>query len=199
MSRLSSDDRRVLLDIARSAISSVILEKRIPDLAPLTVNPQGEAYSTLLNVPAGAFVTLHRGGRLRGCVGRVENPGPLVETIAHAAISAALHDFRFPPVAPEEIANLEIEISVLSALNLIAPESIVVGVHGLMIVKDEYRGLLLPQVAQERQWSVQRFLEETCGKAGLPPEAWKDASTRIFAFTAEVFSEASLRISSLAD
>jgi AmmeMemoRadiSam system protein A len=187
MSPLSSEDCRALLEVARRAILNAVLEKRLPDFAP---------QSPSIRVSAGAFVTLLCGGRLRGCVGQVENPGPLVETIARAAINAALHDFRFPPVAAEEVSTLEIEISVLSPLDPIAPEAIIVGHHGLMVVKDEYRGLLLPQVAQERRWSVQRFLEETCAKAGLPREAWREPSTQILAFTAEVFSEASLQASS---
>jgi len=184
MSQLSSDDRRALLDLARRAISGAVIEKRIPDFS---------AHSASLSVPAGAFVTLHRNGRLRGCVGQVESAGPLAEVIARAAINAALYDFRFPPVAAEEVATLEIEISVLSPLDPIAPEAIIVGRHGLMVVKDENRGLLLPQVAQELRWSGQRFLEETCAKAGLPRDAWREPSTQVFAFTAEVFSETSLQ------
>jgi AmmeMemoRadiSam system protein A len=186
MSQLSSDDRRALLDLARRTISSAVTEGRIPDSPP---------HSVPLSVTGGAFVTLHRNGRLRGCVGEVENPGPLAESIVRAAINAALHDFRFPPVVAEEVADLEIEISVLSRLDPIAPEDIIVGTHGLMVVKDENRGLLLPQVAQERQWSSQRFLEETCIKAGLPRNAWREPFTQIFAFTAEVFSEPSVQVS----
>jgi AmmeMemoRadiSam system protein A len=187
MSRLSSEDRRALLDLARRAISSAIMEKRVLDFS---------AHSDSLRVPAGAFVTLHRSGRLRGCVGQVESSDPLAETIAHAAINAALYDFRFAPVTAEEVACLEIEISVLSPLDLIAPEAIIVGRHGLMIVKEKNRGVLLPQVAQERKWSGQRFLEETCAKAGLPLNAWEEPSTQVFAFTAEVFSETSMQASS---
>jgi AmmeMemoRadiSam system protein A len=185
MSRLCSDDCRALLDLARRAISSAIIEKRIPDFPP---------YSAALTEPAGAFVTLHRGGQLRGCVGQVESPDPLAETVARAAINAALHDSRFPAVEAEEIRSLEIEISVLSALEPIALEAIIVGRHGLMIVKGERRGLLLPQVAAERRWSCQVFLEETCAKAGLPRDAWSEPSTRVFAFAAEVFSDTSLRV-----
>jgi AmmeMemoRadiSam system protein A len=185
MSRLSSDDCRLLLDLARRAISSAIIEKRILDFSP---------YPSTLTQPAGAFVTLHRDGQLRGCVGQVEASDPLGDAVARAAINAALHDSRFPAVEADEVRRLEIEISVLSPPEPIAPETILPGHHGLLIVKGEHRGLLLPQVAAGRRWSSQRFLEETCAKAGLPRDAWRDPATRIFAFTAEVFSDIRLRV-----
>jgi AmmeMemoRadiSam system protein A len=185
MSRLSSDDGRVLLDLARRAISTAVIEKRILDFSP---------YPSALTQPAGAFVTLHRDGQLRGCVGQVEASDPLGDAVARAAINAALHDSRFPAVEADEVTSLEIEISVLSPPEPIAPEKILPGPHGLLIMKDEHRGLLLPQVAAGRRWSSQRFLEETCIKAGLPRDAWRDPATRILGFTAEVFSDAGLRV-----
>jgi AmmeMemoRadiSam system protein A len=185
MSPLSSDDCRVLLDLARRAISSAVIEKRIPDFSP---------YPSTLMQQAGAFVTLHRDGQLRGCVGQVEASDPLGDAVARAAINAALHDSRFPAVEADEVGSLEIEISVLSPPESIAPEKILPGHHGLLIVKGEHRGLLLPQVAAGRRWSSQRFLEETCAKAGLPRDAWRDPATSILGFTAEVFSDVSLRV-----
>src|ERR1700730_3480427 len=185
MSRLSSDDCRVLLDLARRAISSAVIEKRILNFSP---------YPPALAQPAGAFVTLHRDGQLRGRVGQVESSDPLGDAVVRAAINAALHDSRFPAVEADEVGSLEIEISVLSLPESIAPETILPGRHGLLIVKDEHRGLLLPQVAAGRRWSSQRFLEETCAKAGLPRDAWRDPATRVFAFTAEVFSDISTRV-----
>jgi len=122
-------------------------------------------------------------------VGQVENPGPLADVVARSAISAALHDSRFPPVSAEEVASLEIEISVLTAPERILPEAIVTGRHGLIVARGSFRGLLLPQVATERNWSAQRLLEETCIKAGLVRDAWRDPATEVFSFTAEVFSE----------
>ena len=185
MSRLCSDDCRVLLGLARRAILSAVIEKRILDFPP---------YPAALSEPTGAFVTLHRDGQVRGCVGQVESPDSLADTVARAAINAALHDSRFPAVEAEEVESLEIEISVLSPPEPIAPGAILVGRHGLLIVEGEHRGLLLPQVATERQWSLQRFLEETCAKAGLPRDAWREPSTRVLAFTAEVFSDTSVRV-----
>jgi AmmeMemoRadiSam system protein A len=180
MSRLSSNDWPALVGIARRAISSAILEKCIPDFPP---------YPAALSQPRGAFVSLYRGGILRGCVGQVENPGPLAEVVARAAINAALHDSRFPPISAEEIATLEIEISVLTSPEPFLPEAIVAGLHGLLVVRGSFRGLLLPQVATERKWSGRRLLEETCIKAGLARDAWRDPATEVFGFTAEVFSE----------
>ncbi len=175
------------MDIARRAISSAILEQSIPDFPP---------HPAALSEPRGAFVSLYCSGNLRGCVGQVENPGALADVVARSAISAALYDSRFPPVGAHEIAVLEIEISVLSALERIQPEEIVAGTHGLVVARGSFRGLLLPQVATERKWSSQRLLEETCVKAGLPRDAWRDLSTQVFGFTAEVFSEKRERRSS---
>jgi AmmeMemoRadiSam system protein A len=187
MSRLSSDDWVALVGIARRAIASAILEKRILDFPP---------YPAALSEPGGAFVSLYRGGILRGCVGQVENPGPLADVVARSAINAALHDSRFPPIRPEEIETLEIEISVLTAPERILPEAIVAGRHGLLVARGSSRGVLLPQVAVERKWSGQRLLEETCVKAGLASDAWRDPATQVFGFTAEIFSEKGQRTSS---
>jgi AmmeMemoRadiSam system protein A len=184
MSRLSSDDWLALAEIARRAISSAILEKGIPNFPD---------FPAALSERRGAFVSLYHAGALRGCVGQVENPGPLAEVVARSAINAALYDSRFTPIDAEEVAALEIEISVLTAPKHILPEGIVLGRHGLMVVRGSFRGLLLPQVAPERKWSSQRLLEETCVKAGLARDAWRDPVTEVFGFTAEVFSERKAR------
>jgi len=180
MSPLSPEDRRALLDLARRSISVAILEKKVPEIP----RQQGA-----LAERAGAFVTLQCGGKLRGCVGIMDDPPPLAETVIHAAVSAALADSRFAPLAGEELAGLEIEISVLSQPEPITVDRIVLGLHGLLVVSGKSRGVLLPQVAVERNWTGLRFLEETCDKAGLSSDTWKDPAVKIFAFTAEVFSD----------
>jgi AmmeMemoRadiSam system protein A len=180
MSRLSSDDWHALAEIAHRSISGAVIEKSLPDLP---------SFPPSLSKPAGAFVSLYCRGDLRGCVGQVENPGPLADVVAQSAISAALYDTRFSPIASDEIAELKVEISVLSVPEIISPEAIVVGRHGLLITRDGCKGLLLPQVAIERKWSAQRFLEETCVKAGLSRIAWRDPATKVFGFTAEIYSE----------
>lgn len=185
MSRLSSEDWLALAEIARRAISSAILERLIPEF----FIPGGA-----LSERRGAFVSLYCAGVLRGCVGQVENPGPLADVVARSAINAALNDDRFSPVHPGEIDQLEIEISVLSALERVSPEAIVAGQHGLLVARGPFRGLLLPQVAAERNWTAQRLLEETCVKAGLGREEWRDPATEVYGFTAEIFSERTRKI-----
>jgi len=140
----------------------------------------------------GAFVTLHRRGRLRGCVGQVASGGSVLETVVHCAKAAALEDPRFDRVGPEELGEIEIELSILSKLETISPGQIEAGKHGLMVSLGSQRGVLLPQVAAQFRWSGQRLLEETCVKAGLHRDAWKNPGIRVQAFTAVVFSESDL-------
>ena len=180
MSRLSNDDWLTLLEIARRSISSAVLEQCFPEIP---------SYSQALKISRGAFVSLYRGGKLRGCVGQVEDLGPLAEVVARAAIGAALHDPRFAPVGANEIASLQIELSVLSPLECLAPEAIIAGKHGLVVSRGRSTAVQLPQVASERCWSAQKFLEQTCEKAGLPADAWRDSETRILGFTVELYPE----------
>jgi uncharacterized protein len=180
MCSLAESEKRLLVEIARRSVIAAV-----EGHPPLESLPENEG----LRRAAGAFVTLHVGSRLRGCIGQLPGQDALVEVVAHCARLAALEDPRFHPVKKEDLAGIEIEISVLSELEDIAPESIVSGKHGLFVSRDGQRGVLLPQVAMQTGWSALRFLEETCVKAGLDPQAWKDPETRIQAFTAEVFSE----------
>lgn len=141
-----------------------------------------------LNQARGAFVTLTRRGELRGCIGNLSADRPLAETVARMAAAAAFKDPRFPPVAPEEIGELEYEISVLTPFEKITDVGdIKVGKHGLIVQRGYRSGLLLPQVPVEYGWDRQTFLEQTCCKAGLPKDAWKEKDTEIFIFSAEVF------------
>ena len=179
MSPLTEDDERSLLALARQALHSAAEGRPLPPPPPA---------SPALLEPAGVFVTLRSQGELRGCIGQVEARGPLVQTVAECAESAALRDPRFPPVAALEVPDIRIEISVLSPLFEIRPEQIEIGRHGLLISRGFRRGLLLPQVAPEWGWDAQRFLQETCRKAGLPADAWQHGA-RLQAFTTRVFSE----------
>ncbi len=185
MSQLPSEDRRALLELARRAIVEAVRSGRRLEV-PIPTGRLAEC--------AGAFVTLRWRGRLRGCIGQVEPTEPLASTVARCAVAAAQEDPRFDPASPEELPELEIEISVLSLLEPIRPEEVEVGKHGLLVSRAGLRGLLLPQVATEYGWSRERFLEETCAKAGLDRGAWKDPATRMEAFTAEVFAEADFRV-----
>jgi AmmeMemoRadiSam system protein A len=180
MSPLPEDDRHALLELARRAITAAVARQPAPPLPILSSNVSG----------CGAFVSLHRHGRLRGCIGLIESSSLLTDTIARCAVSAALEDPRFDPLTAAELAGLEVEISVLSPLVTARPEEVEVGRHGLRIRQGYFSGLLLPQVASKYNWSRERFLAETCRKAGLHPEAWREPDTRLEIFTAEVFSEA---------
>lgn len=176
---LTEADQQTLLRIARRALDEQIrkIAAARPDDVPRS-----------LDRPGGAFVTLHLWGELRGCIGRVETSAPVYQTVYECAVSAALHDPRFQPATAEEVPALSIEISTLSPLDDAAPKDIQVGVHGIMVSLGTKRGLLLPQVATERNWDPMRFLEQTCIKAGLAADAWQ-CGARIQVFTAQVFSE----------
>lgn len=186
MSSLGSPQKRLLLDVARRSVTAAVTRSELPETLPneSDLGPFG-----------GAFVTLHMGGRLRGCIGQIVSAGSLVQIVAYAARGAALEDPRFSPIRPQELALVEIEVSILSSFEEITPERIEAGKHGLMISRGPQRGLLLPQVAVQYGWTAERFLAETCIKAGFERRAWMDPSTRIHAFTAEVFSETEFRCS----
>jgi AmmeMemoRadiSam system protein A len=177
---LSDTDRRAMLELARRAIADAVSLQK-----PLQVIPQNGVFSE----KHGVFVTIQARGRLRGCIGVVEAFEPLGESVARCAASAALHDPRFSPVCAEELPDLNLEISVLSKPEPIRPENIEIGKHGLLVAQGVKRGLLLPQVAVEHKLGRERFLEETCRKAGLKAEAWQEPGTQILGFTCEVFSE----------
>ncbi len=176
--KLTSEDKKELVELARRAIEEFVKNHQL--LAYETQNP---AFLT----ERGAFVTLKKRGQLRGCIGFIEPIFPLYETVIRAAIYAATEDTRFKPVAEEELADLEIEISVLTPLQKIEnPRVIQVGKHGLVIARGQNRGLLLPQVATEQNWDRDTFLSQACLKAGLPPDAWKKGA-EVYIFEAIVF------------
>ena len=183
MPSLSEADRRTALQLARTAVVEAVTQRKIPDSFP----SQG-----VFAERHGVFVTLHVHNRLQGCIGVIEAKEPLGEAIARCAASAALEDPRFAPMKTEQLGELRIEISLLSVMEPIAPESIEIGRHGLFVRLHAQRGLLLPQVATEHRLTREQFLEETCRKAGLSREAWRDPEARLFGFTCEAFSETSL-------
>ena len=184
--KLSEEDKKELLRIARESIEGYLREKKIPKF-----EPKSEA----LRRNCGAFVTLKLNGQLRGCIGYMEPIMPLYMAVSRAAVAAATQDPRFPPVTLEEMKRIEIEISVLSPMVRIDdPEKVVVGKHGLYIRNRRLgrSGVLLPQVAVEMGWNREEFLRGVCRKAWLPEDAWKWDDTELYVFTAEVFSEKEL-------
>ncbi|KPJ50964.1 MAG: hypothetical protein AMJ41_00550 [candidate division Zixibacteria bacterium DG_27] len=178
--KLSQSEREFLLRLASDSI------RRRLEESPL---PRHQIASETLKQKRGAFVTLHKHGRLRGCIGYIQGIRPLYETVIDMAAAAAFDDPRFPPVTPEELPELDLEISVLSPLKEVRElEEIEVGKHGLYLTLGAFSGLLLPQVATENGWDRETFLEQTCLKAGLPPAAYKDEKAKLYLFSAEVFS-----------
>ncbi len=175
----SEADRKSVLDIARKAILAAASDEPLPEV------PDREVFRR----EGGAFVTIKKGGVLRGCIGHFTGTGTLGKTIVEMAASAAVRDPRFPPVSPEEVSELEIEVSLLSPMIPSEPEDVVPGTHGLYIKHGFRSGTLLPQVATEQGWDRETFLSHTCLKAGLPPDSWKNDGVQIFTYTAEVFGE----------
>jgi AmmeMemoRadiSam system protein A len=177
-SEFSPDERSILLLLAHDAILSALEGRDIP-LDPPTAH---------LAEPRGAFTSLYLQGELRGCVGYVLPVSPVYRAVADTARAAAFEDTRFHPVTLAEAPHLEIELSILSPPQAIAAEAVEIGRHGLLISLGGQRGLLLPQVPTEHNWDRTTFLEQTCRKAGLALDAWKNGAT-IEAFTADVFGE----------
>jgi AmmeMemoRadiSam system protein A len=172
--------RLALLSLARESVERAVRGEPPPDIpkdAPAAFRRR-----------SGAFVTLHRGGRLRGCIGYVEAQFPLARAVIDMARAAALEDFRFPSMTEDELEGLDIEISVLSEPAPVdGPARVEPGRHGLIVARGRQRGLLLPQVATEQGWDRMAFVSHTCLKAGLPADAWKDPETELLVFEAQVF------------
>ncbi len=180
MLSLSEEDRRAILVAARQSVFHAVRHGW-----PLASYPDTGIFAE----HCGLFVTLHVGGKLRGCIGVIDAHATLGENLARCAADAALHDPRFSPMQLEEMDHLDIEVSFLSAMSPIRPEEVMVGKHGLLVERGARRGLLLPQVATEHQLNREKFLAETCHKAGLPREAWKDPETKLYGFECILISE----------
>ena len=181
---LSKAERKRLLEIARNSIETYL--KTGNKLKVAETDP-------VLLKKMGAFVTLHSHGNLRGCIGNMVGSEPIYLTVRDMAVEAAVGDPRFPAVKASELEDIEIEISALSPLERVdSADKIQLGIHGVIVKKGFRSGVFLPQVATETGWSKEEFLSQLCAqKAGLSPDAWKDKSTELYVFTAEVFSEKS--------
>ena len=187
--RLGDDERRVLLQIARLALGHAVsacpgFEERLAD----------QRVTPALEEPRGAFVSLkQQAGKgaaeeLRGCIGCIESERPLYRTVIDAAGGAALRDPRFPPVEPDELDRLRIEVSALDRLVAVdGPDAIVAGRHGVRLCKEGKTAVFLPQVAGDRGWSTAKLLKQLAIKAGLPEDGWRGAALAVF--EAEVFGE----------
>lgn len=180
MTPLSATDRAALLGLARSAVLAHL------GLVPPPALPATGAIAE----PRGAFVTLHVGGELRGCIGSFRPIGSLASTVARMAVSAATEDPRFPPIAAREVPELRIAVSALAPpARLTDPRAVEIGRHGLVVKRGWHRGALLPKVAVEHAWDAEAFLRHACLKAGLPPTAWQEPDCEVEAFEADEFGE----------
>jgi AmmeMemoRadiSam system protein A len=176
---ISAEQQQRLLALARRSFESRVRGHEIFGPEP----------GDLFNMMAGAFVTIHCGGRLRGCLGRLECDWPLEKVVAHLAARVADSDPRFDPVTSNELADIEIELSVVTPEREIQSiDEIEIGRHGVIVEHRGRRGLLLPQVAVEHRFDVTTFVEHTCRKAGLKPDAWQHGA-RLWVFEALVFGE----------
>jgi AmmeMemoRadiSam system protein B/AmmeMemoRadiSam system protein A len=180
---LTQGQKKRLLAIARETVEAFVRTG---------IRPEFSEADPRLSAAEGAFVTLHKDGRLRGCIGHITGQGPLYETVRDMAVAAAAEDPRFDPVSPAELKDIDIEVSVLSVPRRVKnADEVILGTHGVIVSRGHgHGGVFLPQVATETGWNREKFLSELCAqKAGLPPDAWKDPATRIEVFTADVFGE----------
>ncbi len=178
---LTDDEKRELLRIARATLREFLYSGRVPP---------GKPHRECLVAEAGAFVSLHRNGELRGCIGTQQEDKPLYKTIQEMAVAAASRDPRFEPVGDAEMDELTIEISVLGErATASGPGDVDIGKHGVVFSGRGRRGLLLPQVATDNGWDAETFLAQVCAKAGLDADAWKQDEAVIETFTAQVFSD----------
>ena len=179
-SMLNDTQRRAAIAAARASIEARVAGRT----AAMPVSAGG------LPPASGVFVTVKVQGDLRGCLGTLECRRHLLHEIARCAADAASEDPRFVPITEAQLADLSIEVSILGPLERIdplAPGSVIVGTHGLVVEQGRHRGLLLPQVASERRWTAETFLDHTCIKANLQPGAWRGGGTIVYRFEAEVF------------
>lgn len=183
MLSLSDEDRRAILALARQGVEHAVQHGR-----PLSTFPTDGIFAE----QCGLFVTLHAAGKLRGCIGIIEARATLAENLVRCAADAALHDPRFSRLRPEELADLAVEVSLLSPTYPIRAEEVEIGKHGLLVERGTRRGLLLPQVAVEHRLGREQFLGETCVKAGLPRDTWKEPDTKLHAFECVIIAAEAL-------
>ncbi len=182
---LTKEEKIGLLRLARRSVERSVRGLGLEEselLRGLQLTPE-------LKKPYGAFVTLKKHGRLRGCIGYLQPIEPLYRAVIHNARNAALRDRRFRPVQPEELPELEIEVSVLSVpVEVDSYEKIRIGCHGIILEKQGRRATYLPHVAPEQGWGIEETLSHLSVKAGLDPNAWR-RGTRFWVYTALVFDE----------
>jgi uncharacterized protein len=191
---LQEKEKTYLLKLARESVLFYLKENRLLNVEAeiQEIFSEGGSLSSLLFKRLGCFVTFKTksSDSLRGCIGIIESEERLYRNVVEYAVLAATKDPRFPVIVEGELENLDIEISVMGEVKkLEGLNDIVIGTHGLIVERDYFRGLLLPQVAQEYGWDQKLFLEQTCLKAGLSIDALEDKETKLFFFDSFCFSE----------
>jgi MEMO1 family protein len=177
-SPLAEQQKHELLVLARKTIVDHVQNKRTPE-------PEMKDPRFLAN--GATFVTINRHHQLRGCIGNIQPVMPLYRSVIRNAVAASSQDPRFPPMTPGELADMEVEVTVLSPLEpLDDVKNIRIGTHGLYLIKGQQGGVFLPQVPVEQGWDLLTYLEQLCYKAGLPKDAWKDKDARLFIFSADI-------------
>jgi AmmeMemoRadiSam system protein A len=175
----SEAEKKELLTIARTALESYVREGK-------TFKPSSS--SQKLQEERGVFVTLTKNGQLRGCIGYIQPIKPLIESVRDNAISAAVHDGRFSPVKPDELGDINIEISILTVPQPDTIENIINHKLGVVLQQGNYGATYLPQV-----WDglpdAKQFFSTLCQKAGLTSDCWQDSRTEYLSYRAIVFSE----------
>jgi AmmeMemoRadiSam system protein A len=187
---LSTQDRKALLELARSAIETKLVK------GAKVKRP--EAPSPALTQEGGCFVTLHKNGQLRGCIGSLEPVASVVECVEKHAQSAAFHDPRFPRLSRNELSKIDVEVSILSVPQRLSfkdgedlKRQLEPRVHGVILSQGYHRSTFLPQVWKQLP-DKEEFLEHLCLKGGMPPTAWQDPKTEVEVYEAEVFGEEDL-------
>ncbi len=186
--RLTQEERRILLNLARQSLEQAVRGQR-PKPLDLATLPER------LRQPAATFVTLTRQGALRGCIGGLQAEMPLADDVREHAVAAALDDYRFPPVQPEELPQIEIEVSILTdpqPLPYTSPQDLIArlrpGIDGVILVSGFHRATFLPQV-WEKIPDPEQFLSMLCEKASLPADAWRHGGVEVFTYQVESFHE----------
>jgi len=183
---LSTEEEQTLLRLSRFTLERWLTEKKYPSEKEM----EGYEITPSLEQKVGVFVSIHKLGELRGCIGYLTGTTVIYKSVIENTVNAATKDPRFPPIGENELDMVDIEISVMTPLKPLEDiEDIEVGRDGLLLERGFHRGLLLPQVATEWGWDKYEFLEQTCRKAGLPPDAYQKKDTKIFCFQAQVFGE----------
>ncbi|MCK9995569.1 MAG: AmmeMemoRadiSam system protein B [Candidatus Krumholzibacteria bacterium] len=184
--RLNDKEKQFLKGVARQSVEAAVKNQSVKDSLTLATEAGIDLSASLVS-HRGAFVTLTIAGQLRGCIGYIEGIKPLVDAVAENGRSAAVGDPRFNPVAVDELARLEIEVSALTPLVPIAgPGEIVIGRHGVVLAKGGRRAVFLPQVATEQDWDRDTMLTHLALKAGLDPDGWREGA-EFLVFEADVF------------